>query len=274
MSRQAPIGVFDSGVGGLGVAKAIREQLPGERIVYFGDLAHLPYGDKSAETIERYSLDIADFFLQKHCKCIVVACHTASAAARLALQHALADRVPLITMVEPTVAHLAQHYAGKKVGIIGTKYTIQSQVYTQQPLLRQAGVRIVASATPLLVPVIEEGFVDHPILTAVLREYLTGATFNDIQALVLACTHYAVVRSSIQNILGDQVEIIDNAMFTAQALAEELQRHDLLALEATSTPDEFYVSDYTDFFANLAQLFFQQSVHLSTIKLRGKRVLL
>jgi glutamate racemase len=261
-----PIGVFDSGIGGLTVAHAIVERLPSESLIYYGDTAHLPYGDKSPAAIRQYSVGIVHFLLEKGCKLIVVACNTASSAAFETLNDYFRGRVHLITVVDPLVrAVAAQNY--RKVGVIATKATIQSGIYEQQLRALQPDLEVVSLATPLLVPMIEEGFIHHRISTDVIESYLGRPEFEGIEALLLACTHYPLIRPEIEAFFGGRVAVYDSTQVTARSVHETLSRHGLLASGARSEAHRFYVSDYTPSFEDTTKLFYGAEVHLEHLNI-------
>ena len=184
-----PIGIFDSGIGGLTVANAIRHRLPNEQLCYFGDTAHLPYGDKSGDAIRYYSLKITKFLLEQQAKMIVIACNSASTAAYEVILDFFPDRALFVNVVDPLVeAVCAKGY--KKVGLIATKATVGSGVYQKQLIKTQPDLEVVALATPLLVPMIEEGYAHSRISKSIIEDYLSHPGFEDIDALLLACTHY------------------------------------------------------------------------------------
>jgi glutamate racemase len=184
MQTNAPIGIFDSGIGGLTVAHAIKKELPNENLIYFGDTAHLPYGDKSTATIQAYAVKIADFFLKQKCKVIVIACNSASAAANDLLKEYVASRASIINVIDPMVAYVATELAHKKVGIIGTKQTVNSNIYARSILKMNNSIQVKSLATPLLVPMIEEGFLRNTIAHDVINKYLGNATISHIDAVV------------------------------------------------------------------------------------------
>jgi glutamate racemase len=256
-----PIGIFDSGIGGLTVAKAVMELLPNESIVYFGDIAHLPYGDKSSATIQQYSRRIADRLLQENCKLILIACNSASAAAYDVLKKHIAGRALLLNVIDPTVRYLQQNFAGKKVGLIGTKLTVNSKAYHKKIGKLKANIALQALATPLLVPMLEEGFYQHQIIDVLLHEYLSHRNLRGIEALVLACTHYPVIKKNIAQYYGDKVTIIDSSAIVALAIEKELSKHDLLN-SSGKAKTRFLVSDYTAAFAQIAKLFFGKKIRL------------
>ena len=185
--KNQPIGIFDSGVGGLTVAHAIKQLLPGESIIYFGDTAHLPYGDKSADAIKSYSRRITEFLLEHQAKVILVACNSASASAYDSLKEEFGRRTVILDVIDPVVDYLSsKHY--KKLGVIGTKRTISSGMYDQKLKERSPVTSVVSLATPLLVPMIEEGFIFDDISNAIIRTYLSDESLSGIEALVLGCT--------------------------------------------------------------------------------------
>lgn len=241
----APIAVFDSGIGGLTVAGALRRELPGEDVVYLGDTARVPYGGKSRQTIERYSEEIARFLVGEGAKMIVVACNTASALALDHLRRVLP--VPVEGVIEPGVrAALAATRSGH-VAVIGTKATIGSGAYERGLRAARPDIRVTAIACPLLVPLIEEGMFDDDITGAVLRRYLDPLRETDADTLVLGCTHYPLLAASIGRVLGPRFTLVDSAANCAIAVAQRLASEGLLAsgvagsmeLAFTDPPDRF-----------------------------------
>jgi glutamate racemase len=257
----APVGIFDSGIGGLTVAHAIRQLLPNENIIYFGDTAHLPYGDKSEAAIQAYSIRIADVLLKKGCKVIVIACNSASSAAYELLKEYVRKDAHIINVIDPMVELVTQHYENKKVGLIGTKRTVQSNIYSKKIEEAKKNISLQSLATPLLAPMIEEGFFNNQISHEIISQYLDDASLKDIDALVLACTHYPLIKKEIAAFLGAQVQVLDSAIVVAEALARYLSENDLL--NQTEEPDyQFFVSDYTEAFEASTRLFFHQKVTL------------
>ncbi len=266
ITPQQPIGIFDSGIGGLTVAHAVARLLPNEAIIYIGDTAHLPYGDKSAETIQHYVRTIVDILLAKRCKLILIACNSATAAAYDYLQHYLADRAHLLGVIEPVIAYLAKHHRQQTIGLIGTRQTINSGVFQKKLTASMPGTSIAALATPLLVPVIEEGFQDHSaIVDAVLNVYLTNPILASINTLVLGCTHYPIIKSRIAAYYHDRVTLIDAAEITALALKQDLMTLQLLNPQCAPPHREFYVSDLTPAFADQASGFFGADISLQLL---------
>lgn len=262
MSSTLPIGVFDSGIGGLTVANAIRKILPNEQIIYFGDTAHMPYGDKSPEAIKFYSLKIAKFLLDKKCKIIVIACNTASAHAYHELLHFLGDKVPIINVIDPVVDAMIKSAKYKKIGVIGTKSTIRSDTYAKKFKLIDPSIIVSSLATPLLAPMIEEEFFNHNISKTVIHSYLSSPKLRKIDSLILACTHYPLIEPEIASFYGNKVEIINTADIVAEHLKVRLTQLKLLN-PGPPSKHQFYVSDYTPSFANSTRLFFGEKIRLS-----------
>lgn len=260
-----PIGIFDSGIGGLTVANAIREVLPNESLVYFGDTEHLPYGDKSASAIQHFSTQIAKFLVEKGCKAIVMACNSASSTAFRQVQAALGPDVPLYNVIDPAVAHLSA-LSQTKVGVIGTKATIQSGVYGKELAANAPQHEVCEMATPLLAHMIEEGFHNKSVEQAVISEYLSAEALTGIKQLVLACTHYPLIQDQIAAFYKGEVEIINSANLVAQSVRQDLENKGLLSLDS-SVSYKFYVSDYTASFDITADHFFGEHINLEEVKL-------
>ena len=260
-----PIGIFDSGIGGLTVARAIADRLPHVPMVYFGDTAHLPYGDKSPELIRQYAQRISVHLKEKGCQAIVVACNSASSNALEAIQEAVGPEIPVIDVLQPVVAVVSKRFSGASVGVIGTRATIESGGY--QRLLTKEGCEVIAMATPLLASAIEEGFHNGLVSEALLDAYLGQGTFNDVDALILGCTHYPLIAEQIAAFLPSSVEIINSAEIVADAVAMVMAGDGVRmeGLDASIAPvlREFLVSDLTVSFARSAQRFFGEEVQLA-----------
>lgn len=256
-----PIGIFDSGVGGLTVAHAIKQILPGENIVYFGDTAHLPYGDKSAEAIRSYSRRITEFLLEHNSKVILIACNTASASAFEYLKKEFENRAIILDVIDPVVNYL-QNRKLNKIGVIGTKLTINSGAYASKLNMAMPSTTVVSLATPLLAPMIEEGFIFDDISNAIIRSYLTNETLAGIEALILGCTHYPVIRNQISKIFNFNTEIIDSSRIVPVVLREILEKNNIMNNSRTAD-DKFFVSDYTVYFEKIARMFFEDKINLS-----------
>lgn len=255
-----PIGIFDSGMGGLTVAKTITELLPNENIVYFGDTAHVPWGDKTVSAIQSYSIKICDVLLQHQCKTIVIACHTASTAAYELVREYVGNKAHVVNVVDPVVAHIKNRHANKKIGLIGTKQTVRSNVYKKKFDTLNCNIELAALATPLLVPLIEEGFAEKAVAETIMQEYLSHPNLSELNALILGCTHYPLIKSYVQNYYQNKIEIIDASEITAQDLKELLTLHKLLNPNA-NPKKKFFFSDCSEFFISTAKIFFPEEIH-------------
>jgi glutamate racemase len=260
-----PIGIFDSGIGGLTVARAVAQRLPHERLVYFGDTAHLPYGEKSTAAIQAYSIKICDVLLRQHCKLILIACNSASAAAYELVREYVGSKALVVGMIDPVVAHVGRHYAGRPVGLIGTKQTVGSNIYRKKIDQLDLGVDLHALATPLLVPMIEEGFFEGRVSEEIIRAYLDHPALQGIEALLLACTHFPLIRPQMEAHYQGRVAVVDPSDVVAATVAEALAARQLLASPASGgagLAHHFYVSDFTRSFEESTRLFFGQEVQL------------
>lgn len=271
VSKERPIGVFDSGIGGLTVAKAIRRALPNESIVYFGDTAHVPYGDKSPELIRRYSKGITQFLLDKHCKAIVIACNTASAHAYAVVREMVPDHIPVVNVIDPVVEEVASKYAKGKIGIIGTKGTVRSRVYVNRIKKANPKLEVVSQSTPLLAPMIEEGFYDNNISKTIISAYLNTSRLKKLDALVLGCTHYPLIKREVTSFCPESTEVLDSSELTATHLKGILKKMKMLNPSQTHQPDHFYISDYTASFNKNASRFFKAEVKVEEVRLWDKK---
>jgi len=256
-----PIGIFDSGIGGLTVAHAVTQLLPNEHIVYFGDTAHLPYGDKSTAAIQAYSIKICDLFLKQSCKLILMACHSASAAAYELVKEYVGNAAHVINVIDPVVHHLRENYADKCIGLIGTRQTVNSNIYKKKIDAVGNGMELKSLATPLLATLIEEGFSQKKVIKEIIADYLKHAELADIDALILGCTHYPLVKTQIAEYYTQKVDIIDPSEIVAIAVKGCLDYHNLLNKHPNPIK-KFYVSDYTASFEASTRLFFTENVHL------------
>ena len=250
--KEAPIGVFDSGVGGLTVAREIMRNLPQEKIVYFGDTARVPYGSKSKETIIRYSRQIVRFLKTQNVKAIVVACNTASA---LALETISAETdLPMIGVVEPGAKVAVETTRNKKIGLIGTRATVKSGLYQRVIQKEDPGIQVIGQPCPLFVPLVEEGWLKDEITVAVARRYLEPLFHQEIDTLILGCTHYPLLRSLLKDLVGEQVTLVNPAYETALALKRLLEEKELLreGKEEEEFPYRFFVSDEEEHFQKFA----------------------
>jgi len=258
--KKQPIGIFDSGVGGLTVAHAIKQILPGESLVYFGDTAHLPYGDKSADSIKNYSRRITEFLLDLNSKVVLVACNSASASAFDTLKLEFGERTILIDVIDPVVEYLStRNFA--RIGVIGTKRTISSGTYENKVREKSPATAVISMATPLLVPMIEEGFIYDDISNAIIRAYLSDKSLDGIQALILGCTHYPIIKNQISKIFNFNVEVIDSARLVSVILRDTLEKNNLLN-DSGKVNDQFFISDYTPYFEKIARMFFEGEINL------------
>ncbi len=255
-----PVGIFDSGVGGLTVAHAIKQILPGENLIYFGDTAHLPYGDKSAEAILSYSRKITEFLLSHDAKAILIACNSASASAYDALKEEYGKEILIIDVIDPVVDYIAGASI-KNVGVIGTKRTISSGTYENKIREKAPGTKTVSLATPLFVPMIEEGFIFDDISNAIIRAYLSDTNLQGIDSLVLGCTHYPIIRNQISKFFNFNVDVIDSARIVSIHLREVLEKEGLIN-PGKKGADRFFVSDYTPYFEKIARMFFEKDIDL------------
>jgi len=261
-----PIGVFDSGIGGLTVAHAIKEKMPNEALIYFGDLAHLPYGDKSTAAIQAYSIKITDILLKKNCKAIVIACNSASSAAYDLLKEYTATKSKTINVIDPMVEYISINCKGEKVGLIGTKRTIESNRYELNLKKSDNTIKLQSLATPLLVPMIEEGFIEDKISEEVLHEYLDHQELQGIDTLVLGCTHYPLIKKQIDDFYNHKIKVFDSSEVVADALYSFLDESNLLS-KRQEMEDHFLVSDFTEQFEASTTRFFGSRVHLEEKKL-------
>jgi glutamate racemase len=250
-SDSRPIGVFDSGIGGLTVVSALRKLLPNERIFYLGDTARVPYGGKSAVTVERYSLEIAGMLLEENCKTIVVACNTASALALPRLEQALS--VPVIGVISPGAQAAVATTRNKHIGVIGTRATIKSGAYERALRSLDASVQTTAVPCPLLVPLIEEGWLQNEITDRVIKRYLEPLVQKEVDTLVLGCTHYPLLRGAILHFLGDRVRLVDSAENCAVAVQDLLARNALRAPHDGSGSLDVALTDQPDAFLQIAR---------------------
>jgi glutamate racemase len=266
MAKNKPIGLFDSGVGGLTVAHALHNLLPSEQLVYFGDTAHLPYGDKSKETIVQYSLGIADFMLEQQCKLILIACNSASANAFEEVRNHVGKKAVVMNVIDPVVAQVcSENSPARSVGIIGTKATIDSGSYQrriiEEATINRKRVQVTSMATPLFVPMIEEGFVFDDISNAIIRSYLSRKEIQGIDSLILGCTHYPIIRNQISRYLNFEINVLDTAQIVALAVQQFLIDNNLLSSKRIG-PDQFIVSDHTPYFEVIANMFFAEKLRL------------
>lgn len=249
-----PIGVFDSGVGGLTVAAALSERLPNESLVYFGDTARVPYGSKSADVVRGFSREAAQFLLSRDIKLLVIACNTATAHAEEALRSEL--DIPVVGVIEPGAAAAAAATRTLRIGVIGTAGTIASGAY-DLAVRRRLGEegRVYAQPCPLFVPLVEEGWQQHPVTAQVSREYLAHLKEVDVDVLVLGCTHYPLLRPTLQAEMGDDVRLVDSGEETARRVEEILRDQGLERTSPEPPSHAFFVSDSPRKFRDMGRRF-------------------
>jgi len=258
MEKAKPIGVFDSGIGGLTVVRQIASTLPNESIVYFGDTARVPYGSKSNDTVIEYALQDAHFLIEKNVKAIVVACNTVSAIALDVLKENFT--VPIIGMITPGAQLALKHSRTKRIGVIGTKATVANHAYLNELMKNLPEATVFEKACPLFVPLAEEGWTDHEATKLIAEEYLKELRDLHIDTLVLGCTHYPILSKIIQEVIGAEVKLIDSGVASAEVVRREINR---IGLETNSHAlgcQDFYVSDIPTTFKKVAELFLGQSI--------------
>jgi glutamate racemase len=262
LDRNRPIGIFDSGVGGLTVYRALHERLPNERFVYLGDTARVPYGTKSLTTVERYAVENSRFLEAHGIKLLVVACNTASALALPAIRKAI--RVPVIGVIEPGSRAAVEIAQGAVIGVIATEATVQSHAYARAIASMGAKGQVIERACPLFVSLAEEGWANSDVARIVARDYLTEFTNTNLGALVLGCTHYPILRDVISDTVGSNVSLIDSGEATARDVESLLESSDLMhddtlglyqERQLCDDLDHFYVTDAAERFAKVAERF-------------------
>ena len=249
----APVGIFDSGIGGLTVARAIHQLLPHESTIYLGDTARVPYGPKSPETVRRYSHEILDWLLRQGVKAVVVACNTATAHALESLR--AKSPVPVIGVIEPGARAAAAATRTNAIGVIGTAGTIGSGAYRRALESRIGGARIIEQACPLFVPLVEEGWLDHAATHAVAEEYLGAVRDAGVDVLVLGCTHYPLLKPLLGRVMGGRTVLIDSALETARELARVVDEQDIAAPAGAVAVHRYAVTDDVERFRKVGAVF-------------------
>jgi glutamate racemase len=267
LDKKAPIGIFDSGIGGLTLASAVHRLLPNEQLVYFGDTAHLPYGDKSTAAIQAYSVKICNVLLSKGVKLILIACNSASSAAYDLVKAYVGSLAIVVNVIDPLVDYVAQNHPNQKVGLIGTKRTVRSNIYKSKIDATQSAIELVSVATPLLAPMIEEGFFKNEISHQIIAKYLDNEELTQLDALILGCTHYPLIKHDIASFYKEEeVEVIDSSEIVADYLKIQLAEKDLLA-DRLENKHHFFVSDFTNSFQKATEQFFGEKIILERYKL-------
>jgi glutamate racemase len=261
LKQTSPVGIFDSGIGGLTVAKAIKDRLPNESLLYFGDTAHLPYGEKSTASIQAYSLKICQFLIDKGCKVIVIACHSASAAAYDLINEHFGEKVLVLNVIDPTLEKISTLNNIVTFGLIGTRQTVGSKVYDRKFEALFKNKKLKSMATPLLVPMIEEGFYKYEISQKIIEKYLKAYEIDGIEALILGCTHFPLIKKNIEKFYNGKVLCIDPSEVVAKKLEDILIQKNLKN-ENKNPTHHFFVSDYTESFEQATQIFFGDKIYL------------
>ncbi len=259
IEKEKPIGVFDSGVGGLTVVKRLIAALPNESIVYLGDTARVPYGSKSNETVIEYSIQNTKFLLKKNVKAVVVACNTASSIAIDVLKKEF--DLPIIGMIEPGANSAVQNSKNKKVGVIGTRATINNKAYSNQLLKLNQEIKVFEKACPLFVPLAEEGWIEHRATYEIAEEYLSELKDKEIDTLILGCTHYPILANVIQKVIGENVKLIDSGVAASEIVRNEIERIGLATNSSAKGNVSLYVSDISTNFKSIAELFLGQPLN-------------
>ncbi len=255
---QSPIGVFDSGVGGLTVVRALMERLPFENIIYFGDTARVPYGVKSVETIAHYTTQIAQFLLQKNVKLLIIACNTMAAVAAQMVKDLSA--VPVLDVIDAGAVGAVAASQSRRIGVIGTPTTINSNAYARAIHEYDADMRIYSQACPLFVPLVEEGWLEHEVTRLTAQEYLRPVLAQDIDTMVLGCTHYPLLKPLLQEVSGEAVQLVDSAEAMAEQTAALLAELQLANPQRTMPNYEFYVTDVPLRFQTIGERFLGRSL--------------
>ncbi|MEK7390345.1 MAG: glutamate racemase [Elusimicrobiota bacterium] len=251
MKNRAPIGVFDSGLGGLTVFRALARRMPEESLIYFGDTAHVPYGSKSPEAIARFSTTVARFLASRGIKLLVVACNTSSAWALPAIRRVV--RIPVVGVIDPGARAAMAVSRGERVGVIGTEATIRSNAYPKAIAVISKTARTLSQACPLFVPLVEEGWWDGSVVDAVTRQYMTPLLKGRVDTLILGCTHYPYLKPVLARIMGPSVRLIDSAEETAAETEKILSELSLRAPRGRAGCRKFYASDAPERFKRLSR---------------------
>ena len=259
-----PIGVFDSGLGGLSILKALKEKLPNERFVYYGDTAHLPYGDKSENTLKEYVSSIISFLDSQDCKLIVVACNSAATVIHK-IEYLPYKENQIIEVISPIVQLVAEQKKYQKIGVIGTRKTIGSGLFDQKLSQLNSMLEIFTRATPLLAPMIEYGFVEDDVLLPIFRRYFKG--FENCELLIPACTHYPIIYKQIEKYFNNGLKVLHTPKIIAEKVDQVLASQKLINPEKNYKVDSFYLSDITDNFLREAELFLGSDVEFSLVSL-------
>lgn len=264
--NQKPIGIFDSGLGGLTVLSEVRKNLPEENIIYFGDTARVPYGTKSPAIVERYTMEIVNFLMSCDVKMIVIACNTSTAIAYKKVCHKI--KIPVIGVIEPASMVAASITRNKRIGVIGTSITVQSGAYLEKIKQFDNKIEVFQKACPLFVPIVEEGrFMESAILKNIASEYLSDFDDKNIDTLILGCTHYPLIRNVISGVMGENVNIIDSAIQTSLYVKNVLEANELLNKSKKKGSEKFYLTDASCNFVSTGERFLNRTIkNVKTVK--------
>tara|TARA_Y100000590_G_scaffold366758_1_gene426324 strand:- start:1554 stop:2360 length:807 start_codon:yes stop_codon:yes gene_type:complete len=253
-----PIGIFDSGLGGLTVVKELQQIMPKESFVYFGDIKNLPYGNKSPQTILKYSKAISKFLFKQKIKCLIIACNTASAVAFPTLRSLFS--IPVYNVIDPCIYHTIKTTKSNEVMVIGTETTIKSQVYLKKIYEKESKIKIISQACPLFVSIVEENLIQEQFTEQIIKFYLQSIKKNSVDTLILGCTHYPLLAEKIQQFIGNQINIISSSKITAEHIRKDLKKNNLLADSKIRGASRFYVSDQPEKFNYLANIFLKKTI--------------
>ncbi len=263
--RKRPIGIFDSGLGGLTVFSEIRNALPNENLIYFGDTARVPYGTKSPAIVERYTMEIVNFLMSCDVKMIVIACNTSTAIAYKKVRQKI--RIPVVGVIEPACIVASSITSGGRIGVIGTRITVQSGAYSEKLIEINPEAKVFQKACPLFVPLVEEGFISGDIIDLVAREYLREFDEADIDTLILGCTHYPMIRSVVADNIKSTVNIIDSAKQTALFVKTILNETDALNESKKNGNEKFFLTDASCNFVTIGEKFLKRPIkNVSVVK--------
>ena len=261
MSAENPIGIFDSGIGGLTIASEVNKLLPNEKIIYFGDTQHLPYGNKSNQKITYYSNKIVEFLLKKNCKAIIIACNSASSIALNSLREKIHSCCVLFNVIDPLLEQIKNDISIKNIGVIGTHATISSNVYEHSIYKTRPDINVSSLATPILASLIEENNQDL-YTKGIIESYLKNEKLQNIDTLILGCTHYPLIKEKISDFYKNEIRLLSSLSCIGNYIKNDLKERNLLNLSNKAGEHAFYVSDYTEFFQKKTKLFFPTSIIL------------
>jgi glutamate racemase len=262
-----PVGIFDSGIGGLTVLKELYRELPGESTIYLGDTARVPYGIRSPETVTRYSSENSRFLFSKDIKLLVIACNTASSISLAMIQRSV--EIPVVGVIEPGAKAAVSSTRNKRIGVIGTDATIRSSSYTKAIHACDRNIEVFSIPCPLFVPLVEEGWIEDPVTETVAEKYLSHIKDKGIDTLVLGCTHYPLLKDVLSKIMGDTVNLIDSAIETAKEVRTILSAGSQLNSMADGTTHTFYVTDSPERFTSVGERFLGKPIeHINKVELK------